>query len=65
MKRYVCTDCPDHCTLITNAKLPEYCVDTFERAEWVYEGPAESEAREEQEARAAMAVELRERDAHF
>ena len=55
MKRYVCTDCPNACTLITNHVNPIMCPDQFvTEADWRPESPAESEAREEQEARAAM-----------
>ena len=66
MKRYVCRLCaPDHCELTTWIQ-PDVCVvELSPVADWLEESPTESEAREEQEARAAMAQELRERDAHF
>jgi hypothetical protein len=47
---YVCTDCPDNCTLTTRAKRPEYCVDLDERANWRIESEDETRAREQTEA---------------
>jgi len=65
MKRYVCRECPSPCVLISDKTTPHRCVLYYCSAGWRPESPAESEAREEQEARAAMAVELRQSDEHF
>jgi len=66
MKRYVCRLCvPDHCELTTWLKPTGCIIALSPTADWLEESPAESEAREEQEARAAMAQELRKSDAHF